>query len=161
MTVRSRNAWAGLLLVLCVGLAGAVESATISASAPERPRRFFDTAAVTLPGRTIAVGAGEDFQAALNNAQPGDTIALEAGAVFTGPFHLPRKNGNGWILVRTTAPDGRLPMPGTRVDPADASAMPKLIAASDSVLTAAEGAHHYRFVGVEITPSAGVSLTNL
>ena len=126
MTVHTRSAWAGLLLVLLLGLGCAVEGAMVSASAPERPRRFFDTAAVTSPGRTITVAAGEDFQVALDNAQPGDTIALEAGAVFTGPFRLPRKNGNGWILVRTSAPDGRLPMPGTRVDPSDASAMPKL-----------------------------------
>jgi len=158
----SRTCWAlaGLLLSLLVGL-GAVEAATVSASAPERPRRFFDTAAMTSPGRTIAVAAGEDFQAALDNAQPGDTITLEAGAVFTGPFRLPRKNGNGWILIRTSAPDGRLPMPGTRVDPSDAHAMPKLVAASDSVLSTAEGAHHFRFVGVEIMPTGGVSLTNL
>ena len=161
MIRRTCWAWAGLLLSLLVGLGGAVEAAMVSASAPERPRRFFDTAAMTSPGRTIAVAAGEDFQAALDNAQPGDTITLEAGAVFTGPFRLPRKNGNGWILVRTSAPDGRLPMPGTRVDPSDAPAMPKLVAASDSVLSTAEGAHHFRFVGVEIMPTAGVSLTNL
>jgi hypothetical protein len=45
----------------------------------------------------IAVPAGGNLQAAINDAQPGDTIALEAGAVYTGNFKLPAKNENGFI----------------------------------------------------------------
>src|SRR5262249_7992727 len=131
------------------------------ASAPERPRQSVDTTAAPSSGRTIALAAGENLQAALDKAQLGDTITLEAGAVFTGPFRLPKKSGDGWIVIRTSAPDGRLPAPGTRVDPSHAPVMPKLVAASESVLVTAEGAHHYRFIGLEISPTRGVALTNL
>ena len=48
-------------------------------------------AAVQAQGVVIAVGAGGDLQDAINRAQPGDTIALEAGATFVGNFVLPRK----------------------------------------------------------------------
>ena len=148
----------GLLLIGIAGLGSA--GAAGARVAPEQPRQFVETPEQAPSGRTIAVAAGGDFQAALDKAQPGDTITLEAGALFTGPFRLPKKSGDGWIVVRTSTPDG-LPPRGTRVDPSKAAAMPKLVAASGSVLATAEGAHHYRFVGVEIRPSDGVALTNL
>jgi hypothetical protein len=131
------------------------------AAAPERPRLSVETAHPPATGRTIAVPAGGDFQAALNAAQPGDVITLEAGATFTGPFQLPAKSGSGWIVVRTSALDGKLPPPGTRVDPSSAAVMPKLEAASGSVISTAPGAHHYRFIGMEIRPKKGVFLYNL
>ena len=56
-------------------------------------------------GQTIVVHAGGDFQAALEQAQPGDEITLAAGASFVGPFTLPTKQGSGWITVRTSAVD--------------------------------------------------------
>ena len=61
------------------------------------------------------MNVGEDFQTALNTARPGDVITLEAGATFVGPFTLPNKPGADWIVIRTSAPDGNLPPPGTRV----------------------------------------------
>jgi hypothetical protein len=88
-------------------------------------------------------------------------ITLPAGATFTGPFTLPNKPGSGWIVIRTAAPDRSLPPPGTRVDPSDADVMPKLVAAGGSVIRTAPGAHHYRFVGIEIRPQDGVFLYNL
>jgi len=128
------------------------------ASGPELPRSCVDTSLVPPAGRTIAVAAGGDFQAALKAAQPGDVITLEAGAKFTGNFTLPNKPGAGWIVVRTAAPDGRLPAPGTRVTPASAGAFPKLISPNGRpVLTAAPGAHHYRFVGLEFTVTPDVA----
>jgi hypothetical protein len=39
--------------------------------------------------------------------------------------------------------------------------MPRLIASVGSVLELAPGAHHYRFIGLEISPAPGVFLTNL
>ena len=153
----------GLFSLLLMGVAGlgGVTGATGDRGVPEPPRRSVDTKEVAPSGRTIAVGAGGDLQAALDQAQPGETIVLEAGAAFTGPFHLPRKSGDGWIVVRTSAPGGSLPPPGVRVDPSNAAVMPKLVAASGAVLSTAEGAHHYRFVGIEIRPSEGVALTDL
>ena len=49
---------------------------------PELPRRLVDTTYSPPSGRTIAVEKDGDFQAALDRAQPGDVITLEAGATF-------------------------------------------------------------------------------
>lgn len=146
---------------LCLVFGVAVAQASGAAKAPEGPRLFVDTRYVPPSGRTIAVRAGGDFQAALNAARPGDVISLQAGATFTGPFVLPKKSGTGWIIVRTSAPDRDLPPPGTRVTPAYAGVMPKIEASSRSAILAAAGANHYRFIGVEIRPRKGVFLYNL
>ena len=111
-------------------------------------------------GRTIQVAAGQDLQAALDDARPGDTLALEAGATFVGPFTLPRKRGAGWITVRSAALD-RLPPAGTRVQPTHAEAMPKLETASGAVLATERGAHHYRLIGLEIRPMRGAYVSEL
>src|SRR4051812_17773129 len=42
-------------------------------------------------GNTIFVKAGGNFQAALEQAKPGDTILLQSGATFKGSFNLPNK----------------------------------------------------------------------
>jgi len=128
---------------------------------PELPKVIVETGPTPEGGRTIAVAAGGDFQAALRQAQPGDVITLAAGATYTGPFVLPSKSDSGWITVRTNAPDQRLPAPGARIDPSHGPFMPALVAASGSVIATAPGAHHYRFVGVEIRPQAGHFLYNL
>ncbi len=138
-----------------------IASAAGEAPLAELPRAYVDTAYSPPAGRTIAVPAGGNLQAALDAARPGDVITLEAGATFRGPFVLPNKPGSGWIVVRTSALDGRLPPLGSRIDPSHARLMPKLEAASGSVLTAAAGAHHYRFVGIEVRPSDGAFLYNL
>jgi hypothetical protein len=132
-------------------------AAHVSAAAlPAPPAAFLDTTPVAPTGRTITVNAGGDFQGALNAAQPGDVIALQPGAVFTGPFTLPNKSGAGWITVRSATADGNLPAPGTRVTPAHAAAMPKLQGPNtQAAITTAAGAHHYRFVGVEFRPVPG------
>jgi len=109
-------------------------------------------------GQTLSIAAGGDFQAALDKAKPGDVIVLQAGAVYTGPFTLPSKPGTGWITVRSSAV-ARLPVAGDRVRPADASAMPKLEAGSQSVIATAAGANHYRFIGLEIRPGPPVALS--
>jgi hypothetical protein len=156
---------AGLALALVVAVAllpivvGA--QASVPTVVPELPRAYVDTAVVAPSGRTIAVGAGGNFQAALHAARPGDVITLAAGATFVGPFTLPNKRGSGWIVIRTSAPDSSLPPPGTRIDPSYAGVMPKLVAASGSVIRTAPGARHYRFVGIEIHPAEGVFLYNL
>jgi cellulose synthase/poly-beta-1,6-N-acetylglucosamine synthase-like glycosyltransferase len=140
---------ASLILLLAASLSG-----------PELPRARVDTTYPARSGRTIEVGAGGDFQAALEAARPGDDIVLEAGAVFSGPFTLPRKSGTAWIVVRSSAMD-RLPAPGTRVTPVQATAMPKLEARWGAVISAEAASHHYRFVGIEVRPSRGAFLMNL
>src|SRR5205823_5032846 len=102
----------------------------------------------------LAVHAGDDLQAVLNQAQPGDQIVLDAGATFTGPFTLPNKTGNSWITIQSSALD-HLPAPGQRVGPADAASMPKIVSPGMGApaLATAVGAHNFRFVGVEFLPA--------
>ncbi len=110
---------------------------------------------------TISVPAGGNFQEALGKAQPGDVIQLAAGATFTGPFQLPVKEGDDWITIRTDAADSALPPAGERVQPSHSEAMPKLVSATDWVVTAEPRAHHYRFIGIEFHPAPGIFLHNL
>jgi hypothetical protein len=147
-----------MVLVLTAGLASAGLASDNSA---ERPRASVDTTLPPASGRTLRVPAGGDLQATLDQAQPGDVVALEAGATYIGPFTLARKPGPEWITIRTSAPDGSLGAAGRRVGPAHAQLMPKLVAASGAVLSTAPGAHHYRLVGLEIAPREGAFLMNL
>src|SRR5437879_11975265 len=106
-------------------------------------------------GATITVPAGGDFQAALNRAQPGDQILLAAGATYTGPFTLPVKAGNRWILIRSATADANLPAEGQRMKPSYAAVLPKIVSPDmGPAIQTAPGAHHYRFLGVEITTTA-------
>ena len=109
---------------------------------------------------TLNVPAGGDLQSALNAAQPGDTILLQPGATYTGPFTLPVKSGSDFITVRTAASDASLPADGTRITPAYSSVMPKLVApgGGSPALMTAPGAHHYRFFGIEFKPSNSSAL---
>lgn len=71
------------------------------------------------PGSIISVNAGGDFQSALDNANCGDIIELEAGATFTGQFTLQAKycDVKHWIWIRTSANDNQLPAEGQRATP--------------------------------------------
>jgi hypothetical protein len=128
---------------------------------PERPRQQVDVAPVAVTGRTIQVPANGDLQKAIDAARPGDAIALEPGATYRGPFRLPRKDGDGWIVIAPRTERG-LPPPNQRVAPSQAKAMSRIVAASgDAVIETDEGAHHYRLVGLEIAPADGVFLRAL
>jgi len=115
---------------------------------PEMPRVFLNTDYVMPTGRTITVNEGGNLQSALNRAQPGDVIMIQAGATFTGNFVLPAKSGSGWITVRTSTSDKNLPQ-GRRVTPASASLMPRIVTPnSGPALEADSGAHQYRLIGL-------------
>jgi hypothetical protein len=131
--------------------------AAVLAAPPQPPRERVDTDLVATPGRVIPVPAGGNLQAALDEAIPGDVIALAAGSTFTGAFVLPAKRGDGWIVLRTDAPDGDLPPRGTRLSPEAAPRLAKIVAAGQQPALATQpGAHHYRIVGLEITVAPGV-----
>ena len=135
---------------------------TLPPGEPEPPRVFLDTTYVAPTGKTINVAAGGVVQAAIDQAQPGDVIMLQAGATFTGNFRLPNKNGTGWIVIRTSAADENLPPPGTRITPASSAIMPKLISPDSSpVVYTDKGAHHYRFIGVEFGVAEGKDIYNM
>jgi Putative Ig domain len=128
------------------------------------------------PGTTHSVAAGGNVQAALNNANCGDTISLQAGATFSGLFTLPAKScdSDHWIIIRTSSPDSALPAEGQRLTPCYAgvaslpgrpsfncsgvnNVMAKVsfpgVGAGPFLL--ASGANHYRLLGLEITRPAG------
>ena len=105
--------------------------------------------------RTWTVAAGGDVQAALNAAQPGDTILLQAGATFVGNFVLPAKAGGEHITLRSSAPDNALPGPNIRMTPSYASLLPKLRSPNSTpALSTAPGAHHYRLMQLEFLSNA-------
>lgn len=143
-----RRLWLGLF-------GGLLLAAGVTTAAVLVWKSFATETALAIDGATITVRAGGDLQAALDRARPGDTILLEAGATFTGNFKLPKKAGSAFVTVRSAAPDDRLPPADTRLDPQKyAAVLPKLVTNnSDPVLSALDGAHHFRFVGVEFSVS--------
>ncbi len=155
----------GALTLLACAASGTTElpaeaDSRPAGSPPEPPRVRVERPAALATANARVLVHGTDLQAAVDAAAPGDVIALEPGAVF-GPLRLPRKTGDEWVTIRTSVPDGAFPPPGTRVDPAHSSLMPKIEAGADSAIVAAPGAHHYRFVGVEVRPRAGSFLHSL
>jgi hypothetical protein len=130
---------------------------------PEPPREWVNTSVAPSSGRTLRVDAGGDLQDALEEAQLGDDIVLEAGAVFHGPFSLPNKrSGTGWITIRSSAVEKGLPPAGTRVSPSDASRMAVLTSGrGGGVILAERGAHHYRLIGLEVRPEPDTFLYSL
>jgi hypothetical protein len=109
----------------------------------------------------IVVAAGGNLQAALDQAQPGQTIELQAGATFDGNFVLPAKAGTGVITVRTSASDAQLPT-GTRVGPAQAPLLPTLRSINTMpALRTAAGAKNWRLIGLRFTSPGGGDLASL
>ena len=109
---------------------------------------------------TINVPAGGDLQAALDRAQPGDEVVLEAGATFVGNFVLPFKAGDGFITVRSSRlaelPEGR------RVTPADAARMARIATpGAAAAVLAPLGSHHWRLLGLEIAQSSNLHTYDL
>ncbi len=147
----------------------------------ELPRIYIKSAMsnTPAPGSTITVSSGGDLQSALNNADCGDTIQLQAGVTFAGSFMFPAKScdDDHWIIVRTSADDSSLPAEGSRLTPcyAGVSSLPGRpafnCASTNNVLARlvmptsgngpiifASGASHYRLTGLEITRTAGTGL---
>jgi len=129
------------------------------------------------PGSIVSVRAGDDLQAALDNAACGDTIELAAGATFHGRFTLRAKSCDNahWIIVRTAAPDSSLPAEGQRLTPCYAgvaslqgrpdyscTSPQKVLAtiendtASSGPFVFQNGANHYRLIGLEVTRPDGL-----
>ena len=111
---------------------------------------------------TITVNAGGNLQSALDAARPGDTILLQAGAIFTGDYTLPAKGGTAYITIRSSAPDGALPPAGTRMTPSSASLLAKIRSTNTGpAFRTAAGASYWRFLFLEIFPSSSTSSSNL
>ena len=153
-------------------------------SAPDGPAElpekcvYTALAATPSPGMKKLVTSSSQLQPALDAAKCGDTILLQAGATFTGIFHLPAKacDKSHWITIRTSAPDSSLPPEGTRLTPcySGVGSLPgrptlrcgtvknvtaKLVyprgGGTSGPLKLLPGAHHYRLIGLELTRAQG------
>ena len=116
---------------------------------------LFTSASATL-GATLVVPAGGDLQAAINTAAPGDTIILESGATYRGPYTLPRKTGDAFVTIQSS----RAGEITGRVSPTQSGLLAKLRSnvGGDPIIATARGAHHYKLIGLDIST---VSATDL
>ena len=138
------------LLVLVSAVSFTVGAQTL----PQLPKTYINTTYSLPTGKTYHVNAGGNFQAALDSANLGDVIVLQAGATFTGPFTLPNKtSGSGWIYIQSSN-YASLPGPCTRVGQSDSVNMPKIVVAAGAggAIQTANNAHNFRFVGIEMRP---------
>lgn len=112
--------------------------------------------------RIIKVGPKDDLQAAINAAQLGDTIVVQAGAIFKGGFVLPVKSGSGEIVIQSSRLS-ELPE-GVRVKASQSALFAKLQSDTNAepVVRTEAGAHHYRLQGLEFsTTTASVKIFDL
>jgi hypothetical protein len=140
--ITSRNASVlsvSLLIVLVAGAGIALLQRARRVSAPQRN------------GSILRLDRNGDLQAAIDQAQPGDTIVLEAGAVYEGPVTLPVKSGSNFITIQTSRATD-LPE-DVRVDPSQSALFAKLQSSTNGepIVKTKPGAHHYKFVGIEFS----------
>src|SRR5262245_50773102 len=165
MRSRTRTARLAVLAAIvggaCVLLSEVATPVNAQASAsPALPSATVDTT-YAQPSNVVNVASGSSLQTAINNATLGTTLVLQAGATY-GAVNLPNKSGSGWIYIIS---NGTLPAQGNRVTPAQAAQLPKITVSASAAISTAAGAHHYRFVGIEISvtgtfQSAVVDLSN-
>ncbi len=143
---------------LGMDLAASLMTSEPAPSLPALPRVTIDTALGAPPVRVVKVSGAADLQSALDAARPGDAIELPAGTVFVGNFILPHKPDSQWIVIRSSMYD-RLPPPGSRISPAQANLMARIVSPNrEPAITTATGAHHYRLIGVEVTTISPVNI---
>jgi hypothetical protein len=106
-------------------------------------------------GSTIRVPSGGNLQNALNAAQPGDTILLQAGATFTGNFVLPVKSGSTYITVQTEIAAAGALAPGVRLTPAAAASLARIKSPNTTpALKTKASSHHWRLQLLQFGPNA-------
>ena len=113
-------------------------------------------------GSILRLDRNGDLQGAIDQARPGDTIVLEAGAVYKSPITLPVKPGSEFITIQSSRLS-ELPE-GTRVSPSQSGLFAKLQSATNEepIIKTKPGAHHYKFVGIEFsTTDANVKVYDL
>ena len=105
-------------------------------------------------GKTIIrVPPGGDLQAAINKATSGDIIELKAGATYYGEIKLPNKPLTDFITIQTSAA-AQLPE-NQRLERSQSNLLAKIVSRGRGApaLSTENGAHHYRFIGIEFAPS--------
>jgi uncharacterized protein YjdB len=124
---------------------------TLQVTPPELPRSVPSPNVPAPTGKTIRVASGQDLQAALNSALPGDVVALASGATFIGNFIIPSKGCTGWVTIRTDVPDSDLPAAGQRITPSYAAKLAKIMTGNNQpALRAAMPTCQWRLFGLEV-----------
>ena len=144
-----------LFLLLAIGVLNVAATAQSSQPVAQLPNFYIDTTwNPPTGGTTWAAHTAADLTSALSNSQPGDIIVLDAGATYTGNFHLTVKSNpnNKWIYVVSSAL-ANLPA-GTRVSAASASSMPKIVTPNVAAAFQVDGGDHIRLAGLEITAAS-------
>lgn len=92
----------------------------------------------------------------------GDVIELAAGTDYGSHTWPDLGAGSDWVYIVSDQLSA-LPSPGTRVTTADVGNMPTLSTPSPSTIpiNVENGAHHFRFVGINVTTDASVEAFNL
>jgi hypothetical protein len=101
--------------------------------------------------KIIRVPPGGNVQAAIERAESGDIVELQAGAVYAGTVNLPNKSLTEFVTIQSSAATD-LPV-DKRVSSAQRASMATIVAGilGRPAISAANGANHYRFVGIEFT----------
>jgi parallel beta helix pectate lyase-like protein len=116
---------------------------------------------VSTRAATISVPVGGNLQQAIDNAAPGDTVALAPGATFIGSFTLPARIGDAVITIRTAGDDG-LPGDGERVSPVNSGTLAVVRAPANApAFKTLAGAHHWRLMLLEVQGAGGSDLITL
>lgn len=109
---------------------------------------------ITVPTGADPIANGVAFQSALNSAQCGDTVVLQAGATYDGTFFLANKNCTSATPV-TIASSAASSLPNGRVNPAHSANMPRVRTLGGgsygAAFQAAPGAGWWILDGLEIT----------
>lgn len=135
-----------------------------AAGVAELPRITLNTTYFEPGGEVIRVSSGDDLQAALDAASPGNIVELEAGATWhmERALTLPDKGrSDDWIVIRSSR-WRELPAEGERVTPDHAHLMPRIEGGmrNQRVLRTAAGASRYRMLGLEIAIADEVERMN-
>jgi Bacterial Ig domain len=108
----------------------------------------------TLAVCNITVVNSSELTSALSSISCGQTLCLAAqstGASFTGNFIYNKDCGSNYVVMRTTRAS-ELPSATTRIKPADAPKLAKVIAsAAQGPITARPGSSGLRMLGLEVT----------
>ena len=110
-------------------------------------------------GKIIRVPKGGNLQTAINLAGGGDIIELQAGATY-GEIVLPKKNFTDFVTIRSSAFE-QLPE-NARIEPSKSNLFAKIVSrGGKGAVETQNGAHHFRFVGIEFASSGKDYVYNL
>jgi hypothetical protein len=115
----------------------------------------------TTKAATIVVPPGGNLQSAINAAQPGDRIILDANQdyICASPCVLPVKSGADFITIESSR-YAEIPVRdffSKEPTPAVAQLLVRIKSfySTEPVFLTAPGAHHYKLLGLDLMPASG------